>query len=299
MSRWNYEKVKQLYEDSGCVLMEEEYKGLKEPHRFLCRCGNPHENQFRNFVRGERQCKLCRYMQTSKSKLMSESDIEKRVLASGCVLQEFSRKTTSKNKIEIWVTYQCNLGHTASERLTVLSRRGYCAECSKENMNRDKVTPYITIFQEFKSLGLNLLTPEEEYINTQQKLKYTCECGSTAYGYLRGLRDGIRCGCKRPRIRTEEERIQHRSYPEYKQWRRDVLNRDHNTCIQCKVSKNLEVHHIYSYTKYSELRTDVDNGVTLCKSCHVKFHSRYGFFDFTPTDLTEFLQEGEDNIGVL
>lgn len=53
-------------------------------------------------------------------------------------------------------------------------------------------------------------------------------------------------------------------------WRKSVCERDK---WKCKLSdetcsKKLEVHHIFSFTEYPELRHDINNGITLCKKHH-------------------------------
>lgn len=65
---------------------------------------------------------------------------------------------------------------------------------------------------------------------------------------------------------------------EYKNWRRAVLMRDKSRCVVCGRGRpaRLEVDHIHSWSKHPELRFDVDNGQTLCHSCH-KRTPTYGF----------------------
>ncbi len=61
---------------------------------------------------------------------------------------------------------------------------------------------------------------------------------------------------------------------EYHNWRIDCLNRDKWACQDCGDKKKLNVHHIKSYIDHIKLRTDRDNGITLCLKCHVKAHKR-------------------------
>lgn len=90
---------------------------------------------------------------------------------------------------------------------------------------------------------------------------------------------------------TLQERETGRKYPEYSKWRKLVYRRDNFTCQACgdTAGGNLVAHHILNYSEYKELRTDVDNGVTLCKSCHVKFHNQYGYTKNTKQQFEEFL----------
>lgn len=64
---------------------------------------------------------------------------------------------------------------------------------------------------------------------------------------------------------------------DYQHWRKTVLARDHHACRYCgaegKLTK-LAAHHIKPYETYPDLRLDVDNGLTLCRSCHMHEHGR-------------------------
>lgn len=63
---------------------------------------------------------------------------------------------------------------------------------------------------------------------------------------------------------------------EYRQWRRDVFERDNYTCQECGVKnqkglgRTVELHadHIKPFAFFPELRTELSNGRTLCADCH-------------------------------
>ena len=55
-----------------------------------------------------------------------------------------------------------------------------------------------------------------------------------------------------------------------KKWRLAVLKRDLYACQRCFKKGYLEVHHKKSFTNHPELRFNIDNGITLCPSCHSK-----------------------------
>lgn len=64
------------------------------------------------------------------------------------------------------------------------------------------------------------------------------------------------------------------SSPKYRKWKWDVIRRDNYTCQICgkKMTKGFVVHHIVGWDEDESKRYDMDNGLTLCKDCHIKLH---------------------------
>lgn len=81
---------------------------------------------------------------------------------------------------------------------------------------------------------------------------------------------------------TEKERWNHRIRPGRDNWKKQMHERDNYTCQVCfknrlnKIKGNCQAHHIESYSKNKNLRTDVNNGITLCKFHHNLYHRRFG-----------------------
>jgi predicted restriction endonuclease len=77
-----------------------------------------------------------------------------------------------------------------------------------------------------------------------------------------------------------------------KSWRTEVYKRDNYTCKKCKqVSGQLEAHHIQNFSDFTELRCNVDNGITFCKECHRLFHKKYTKLNNNREQLNEYLQK--------
>ena len=61
---------------------------------------------------------------------------------------------------------------------------------------------------------------------------------------------------------------------EYRRWRILVIRRD-KVCQLCGSKKHRNAHHMNCGSYHPEDRFDVDNGVTLCGSCHSNYHNNY------------------------
>lgn len=53
----------------------------------------------------------------------------------------------------------------------------------------------------------------------------------------------------------------------HEKWMLAVLNRDLK-CVECGAITGLQAHHIKSWKSHPDLRDDIENGVTLCGTCH-------------------------------
>jgi 5-methylcytosine-specific restriction endonuclease McrA len=61
-----------------------------------------------------------------------------------------------------------------------------------------------------------------------------------------------------------------RTSRKYKAWRQSVFERDNYTCKLCgKRGVELNANHIKRFVDYPDLRMDINNGITLCKPCHL------------------------------
>ena len=58
----------------------------------------------------------------------------------------------------------------------------------------------------------------------------------------------------------------------YVSWRISVFERDRYECQKCGSKNNLHAHHIVEWDHDVSLRYELDNGLTVCSSCHFKIH---------------------------
>lgn len=62
----------------------------------------------------------------------------------------------------------------------------------------------------------------------------------------------------------------------YLEWVKIVKIRDNFICQICTSKNKLEVHHLESFSTNKDLRTEIKNGICLCRQCHREFHYLYG-----------------------
>lgn len=92
---------------------------------------------------------------------------------------------------------------------------------------------------------------------------------------------------------TDEERLLKRKVPQNYKWIRDVYERDNYTCQCCGYDNGgtLIAHHLNSWHWDKDNRFNIENGVTLCESCHHRFHKEYGYKDNTKEQFLEYLNK--------
>lgn len=180
-----------------------------------------------------------------------------------------------------------------------LAGHSFCLKCIKKLKQRK----YLTIGDSFNSLTVTAYSENSGYSLCK------CVCGEIAevrnwYSETNHVKS---CGCLKKesfaggkKVSGEEhgmwkggissERERHMQTAEYKNWRNLVYERDNYTCQCCGDSTggNLNAHHIEPYAKSKGLRTIVNNGTTLCESCHVEFHNIYGRKDNDVHQIEEF-----------
>ena len=78
---------------------------------------------------------------------------------------------------------------------------------------------------------------------------------------------------------------------EMKEWRKQVFEIDDYACRKCKEKGGkLHPHHIYNFSSHPELRFVIENGITFCRKCHIKFHKIYGKRNNTKEQVEKFIK---------
>ena len=92
-----------------------------------------------------------------------------------------------------------------------------------------------------------------------------------------------------PGFYDKGETHQLRDSVEYKNFREAVMLRDNFTCQVTGQQGDLVVHHIEAVSLNKSRIFDVDNGITILRTVHDAFHSKYGKGHNTPEQWKDFI----------
>ena len=221
------------------------------------------------------------------------------------VLEKDEEKTKEYGRA-YWVC-QCDCGTIKSVRGNHLGKSVVSCGC-KKHTHKDLTG---------QRFGRLVVVSKNEEVSEQKKSLHwncKCDCGNEKIIWGSDLKRGKTqsCGCLNNELSkermeeylrthkgklspnykqelTDEERELKRNTDGYDEWRKDVKEKANYTCDCCgKRGGNLHSHHLYSYSIYKDLRTDIHNGVCLCEHCHKKFHKLYGNRHNTKEQYEEF-----------
>lgn len=194
-----------------------------------------------------------------------------------------------------------------------------CPECAKEmrSMKAADVVRLDLVGQTFGELKVIARDEEKSAETGNSYFICECSCGAVVSRYGVQLKNGgtktcgnwsiHRVGDKNSNWRggTTTKSDLGRSTKKYNDWRKSVYVKDWYTCQCCGRSKGIvkHAHHILNYTSNEELRTELSNGITLCKECHYSnikgsFHNIYGTQNNTPAQLEEYINNKRKQLGI-
>lgn len=198
--------------------------------------------------------------------------------------------------------YICNCGNYSKISFSNFKNGKRCRKCGHEKTGISRRNSHMYVKKFFEDNGCKLLS--KYYKNNSTRMNYICICGNMSEISFGAFQQGHRCRkCGVEKLsgknsvhylddKTDEDRFLDRHYPEYNNWRTDIYKKDNYTCHKCSQrGVFLNAHHIQNYATHKKLRLDMSNGITLCKLCHDKFHSKYGKKQNNKNQVEEFLKK--------
>lgn len=228
------------------------------------------------------------------AKLTEEQLIERFASKGKTYIREY-RDEKGKRRYE----YRCKCGRSGSIKAANLYDLGDgCYVCNSAL----KKLSYDEIKAPFDALGL-VLEDASTYETSFSSVKCSCPTcgfsGYTVYAYVQQgcmpckcptVRRGLmRRGDKHPLWKEDRSQFELRDSFEYKEFRKEILRRDRYTCQVCGSKRKLQMHHLFPFSEYDDLRMAPENCLTVCFDCHDTM-SEYGFHHlFGTRNTTPFL----------
>lgn len=300
MKEWDYEKNIELGLDP-----EKLTQGSGRKVWWKCRDNNDHiwMAVVNNRIRHNSGCPYCAGRLASKENclfiinpiLSSEWNFTKNEILTP------NDVTVGSNK-KVW--WRCGSGHEWKSNITSRNKGNGCPYCDGKKVNEENCLAinFPDLVKEWHFIKNSNLTPYNVVPGSDKKVWWVCKNGHEWQSNICNRKNGSRCpvcsienrsGENHPNYNpnlTDEDRENRRNNKKIPFWRKKVYARDKYSCQICGDNKggNLNAHHLMGYNKYSKLRYNEDNGVTLCDICHMDFHKIYGRGDNTKAQFNEY-----------
>ena len=291
-----FEYVYNYFKEQKCELLEEKYINNSTNMKYKCSCGEKGKINFNNFQNGHR-CVKC-----SGNEKLTYKFVKLFFEDNKCELLEKEYKNTHTK-----MRYLCECGKENQITFSDFQQGRRCQQCGFDKIGDQKRLSFESVKQFFKDNNCELLATK--YKNTHTLMQYRCDCGNISKIGFHTFQAGHRCKkCAieknsgennwnyNPNL-TDEDRIDRRKIPGYTQWAKNIYKRDNYTCQKCYKTKNknnkykkIHAHHIEGYAENPNIRLDLNNGITFCSPCHMKFHYIYGKKNVNRKQLNKFLK---------
>ncbi|MEK4025501.1 HNH endonuclease [Sporosarcina sp. FSL W7-1283] len=192
--RLTIEQVKEEFESKGCLLLSKQYNRISDTLSYKCKCGNIAEKSLKNF-KSYPYCKECARNDKSKetkgrSKYSYET-VKEYFEQYGCELI-----TTDYRGVSQKLDYKCHCGRKAEITFSKFKQGRRCMQCAIETRANKRRHPYEKVKTDFESVGYQLITTVDKYVDASSKIDFICDQGHKRSTTYRSFREGIRCtGC--------------------------------------------------------------------------------------------------------
>lgn len=311
----SYFKIAEYAKSNDYILIttEREFYTLKEEQgksgsyvklTYRCKCGKLLNRDYATLRRSGCRCLDCSRERAANSRRLSLDKQMEMIERRGLTYAEGDIKNHDSKFL-----VRCGCGNIFETTLRIIknSERDIiiCKSCHGKQMSEERRTPFREIKDFLEAKGCRLVSNEQEYVNCKSQITFIARCGhlhtTSVMVALNNMKHFVCSECQKLLTAGENnynwkggydnEKIKFRKTYEFKQWVKQVYKRDNYTCQCCGARGiRLNAHHLDGYNWSVHKRTDVNNGVTLCESCHNDFHDAYGRGNNTKEQFEEYMQ---------
>ncbi|MRX54644.1 hypothetical protein GJU41_11740 [Bacillus idriensis] len=211
-NRLSIEEARIIFSEHGCYFIDNFYKNVDTPYKYICTCGRISKISISNLKKGHR-CKDCGNDRISSTQRTPFEEVFEYFEKEGC---ELLSKTYKKNSIPL--EYRCSCGNISRIAFSSFKQGHRCLSCASERMSGPNNPAY----------NPNL-TDEDRFhrVNNPDARRWTREVKK---------RDGFKCKNPHCRLTTNKMVAHHlNSYDIHKEGRFDLEN-GITLCQDCHVS---------------------------------------------------------------
>lgn len=177
-NKYTIENIKHYIEVNqiNCTLLSTEFYGNDDKLNFQCACGNKFSTTWSEFYNNNKiQCNSCGRKRTIKIMSYDDSFVKE-------YLEKFGLKLLSDykgSKEDILIGCKCGNSFSSSYINIYANKYKCCSECAiKEKHESTKHKRYEKIRVFIKNDGRQLLTLEDNFLNSHSKIDILCRCGN-------------------------------------------------------------------------------------------------------------------------
>ncbi|WP_243081405.1 MULTISPECIES: HNH endonuclease [Staphylococcus] len=302
----NIEKVKSELKNinPNVEILSNEYVNAKE--KMYCECKNCGHKWFINWsdLKSNRSCPKCRPNRIRKTKSYTIEHLKRHSKEVNDRIEIIDTKYFNSRTPLKCRCVNCN--RILFKTWDNIKKGTGCKRCSLSKARRPTLKEIKIIFEQ-KNIGVENIKTSK--IGDKFIVTWTCsKCGETYKNDMYCIKNKKFClncfrksqkGVNHPRYNfslTISDRLNDRQYNKVlvNKWRSKIFQRDNYTCKVCgSFGKKLNAHHLNGYHWNLEGRYDVNNGITLCESCHKEFHKTYGNRNNTKEQFEDYLKHAQ------
>jgi len=265
--KYTVEEIKEIFSEYGCVLLSEEYPGMRKKMEFKCSCGKKRWITFRTFLYSKK-CRECTKEKIGDIHRLGYEDVKNFYRQNDCELLSLTYDNVWED-----LEFICSCGGIHKKSFFLFKQSPRCKICQGNIQSEKQRFSYEYVKSCFEKRNCQLLS--KEYINNNILLDYVCSCGcksSIAFGDFMTGTTCRKCFYKRNTGKNhynwQPDRKKLKENKKYRVMIRNVLR----CCLKIiGVKKNNKTEKMLGYT-YKDLKTCIKNHPNYIKVKDDKWH---------------------------
>ena len=192
MKKNTYEEIYLLLKENGSELLSKEYINSKQKLHIKCKCGEVFFKTLDSMNRYKKyMCNKCADKESRNNRKIKYEKIKHNIEKCGYILLTSKEEYIDASQR---LSIKCSKGHISNVLYyNFTNKNQICKKCNIDNRARNQRIPYQKIVDYVDSIGYELITSEEDYIDTKHYVFVNCDKGHIHKTKINSLKNGKRC----------------------------------------------------------------------------------------------------------